>query len=151
MSDALSKKEEETREKVGKERKRKREESEEEFYFRAARRHSRRKSTREFMRPPGENRTHLGRKTRAENILENYTAERASRAGRDGERRERERQSHSRNLLPPGTRRGSVAGISRVEVERRRFSSSRRREAPPRQGTSEKMYKPTRRRRVARA
>lgn len=54
MSDALSKKEEETREKSRKERKRKREESEEEFYFRAARRHSRRKSTREFMRPPGE-------------------------------------------------------------------------------------------------
>lgn len=37
------------------------------------------------------NRTHLGRKTRAENILENYTAERASRAGRDGERRENAR------------------------------------------------------------
>lgn len=90
MSDALSKKRRRDQGKSRKERKRKREESEEEFYFR-------RPSSLETQINAGihetarGNRTHLGRKTRAENILENYTAERASRAGRDGERRENAR------------------------------------------------------------
>lgn len=90
MSDALSKKEEETREKVGKREKERKRRAKRSSTF-AARRHSRRKSTREFMRPPGETGHTSGGKTRAENILENYTAERASRAGRDGERRENAR------------------------------------------------------------
>lgn len=53
MSDALSKKEEETREKVGKSEKERERRAKRSSTF-AARRHSRRKSTREFMRPPGE-------------------------------------------------------------------------------------------------
>lgn len=53
MSDALSKKEEETREKVGKREKERERRARRSSTF-AARRHSRRKSTREFMRPPGE-------------------------------------------------------------------------------------------------
>lgn len=96
------------------------------------------------------NRTHLGRKTRAENILENYTAERASRAGRDGERRENARVIPEIYYRPE---RGADLLLEFREskwkgVDFRRLDGER---GPPRQGTREKMYKPTRRRRVARA
>lgn len=117
---------------------------------RRPRRHSRRKSTREFMRPPGET-GHTSGGKRAPRTYWKIIRQSELRAQEGTESGERTPESFPKSITRP--ERGADLLLEFREskwkgVDFRRLDGER---GPPRQGTREKMYKPTRRRRVARA